>query len=67
MSQGTNEIMIRNFVKICVETGNVDVVGRVYRSTALAEVRVAGDSDRQTDRKLCGNYTHMGVALHQQP
>jgi hypothetical protein len=37
--------MIRNFVKICVETGNVDVVGRVYRSTALDEVRVAWDSD----------------------
>jgi hypothetical protein len=40
--------MIRKFVKIFVETGNVDVMGRVSCSTAVAEVWVAGDSDGQT-------------------
>lgn len=37
----------RNFVKLFVQTGNEDVVVRVSCPTAVAEVRVAGDSDRQ--------------------
>jgi hypothetical protein len=70
MSQGTNEICDTEVVKMFEERGNVDVVGRVAGSTAVAENRIAGDSDG-LNSKLFGKcihthtHTHTGIALNQ--
>lgn len=40
--------VIEKYVKMFKETGNVDVVGRVAWSTAVAEDRIGGDSEGLT-------------------
>jgi hypothetical protein len=44
--------MICNYVKMFEEAGNVDVVGRVAWSTAVAEDRIGGDSELMTTSYL---------------
>jgi hypothetical protein len=50
--------MIWKYVKMFEETGNVDVVGRVAWSTAVAEDRIAGDSEGLTASYFENAHTH---------
>ena len=49
--------MIWKYVKMFEETGNVDVVGRVAWSTAVAENRIGGDSEGMTASYLENAHT----------